>query len=148
VVQQSYSGLRPHACVIALNDILQAVHLIPVYKGHRHSIDRTLHFSETLNNRDFRRFYVNHYIDHVMLRWALGLYLSNLTKMWLAKVTSGKSLSGSLSTPGHLRDVADLKKSVATARESVLDVSSLKAKSGKRGREASGLLGRHKGGSQ
>jgi hypothetical protein len=74
--------------------------------------------------------------------------LSNLTKMWLAKVTSGKSLSGSLSTPSRLRGVADLKKSVATARESVLDVSSLKAKSGKRGREESGLLGRHKGGSQ
>ena len=64
VVRRSYSGSRPHARVISLNDILRAVHLIPVYKEHRHSIDRTLHFSGTLDNRDFRRFYVNHYIDH------------------------------------------------------------------------------------
>jgi hypothetical protein len=42
-----------------------------------------------------------------------------------------RSLSGSLSTPSHLRDVADLRKPVATAQESVLDVSSLKAKSEK-----------------
>jgi hypothetical protein len=61
---------------------------------------------------------------------------------------SGESLSGSLSTPSHLRGVADLKKSVTTARESVLDVSSLKAKSERRGREEGGLLGCHKGGSQ
>jgi hypothetical protein len=58
-----------------------------------------------------------------------------LTKMWLAKVTSGESLSRSLNTPSCLRGVADLRKSVATARESVLDVSSLKAKSEKRERE-------------
>jgi hypothetical protein len=64
VVWRSYSGSCPHAHVIALNDILRAVHLIPVYKGHRHSIDWTLHFSETLDNHDFHRFYVNHYIDH------------------------------------------------------------------------------------
>jgi hypothetical protein len=43
------------------------------------------------------------------------------------------SLSGSLSTPSHLRDVANFSsKSAATARESVLDVSSLKAKSGRK----------------
>jgi hypothetical protein len=35
-------------------------------------------------------------------------------------------------------------KSVATARESVLDVSSLKAKSERKEIEGSGLLGRHK----
>jgi hypothetical protein len=59
------------------------------------------------------------------------------------------SLSGSLSTPSCLRGVADfLSKSVATARESVLDVSSLKAKSERKGIEESGLLGCHKGGSQ
>jgi hypothetical protein len=59
------------------------------------------------------------------------------------------SLSGSLSTPSCLRDVADLSKSVATAQESVLDVSSLMAKSEKGGGiEESGLLGRHKSGSQ
>jgi hypothetical protein len=58
------------------------------------------------------------------------------------------SLSGSLSTPSRLRDVANLRKPAATARESVLDVSSLKAKSERKGIEASGLLGRHKCGSQ
>jgi hypothetical protein len=44
------------------------------------------------------------------------------------------SLSGSLSAPSCLRDVADLRKSAATAQESVLNVSSLKAKS-ERGRD-------------
>jgi hypothetical protein len=39
-------------------------------------------------------------------------------------------------------------RSVATARESVLDVSSLKAKSERKGMKESGLLGRHKCGSQ
>jgi hypothetical protein len=58
------------------------------------------------------------------------------------------SLSGSLSTPSRLRDVANLRKSVATAQESVLDVSSLKAKSEKEGVEESGLSGRRKCGSQ
>jgi hypothetical protein len=58
------------------------------------------------------------------------------------------SLSGSLSTPGHLRDVADLRKSVATAQESILNISSLKAKSERKGVEESGLSGRHKYGSQ
>jgi hypothetical protein len=61
---------------------------------------------------------------------------------------SGESLSRSLSTPSHLKDVANLRKSAATAQESVLDISSLKAKSGREGIEESGLLGHHKGGSQ
>jgi hypothetical protein len=39
------------------------------------------------------------------------------------------SLSGSLSTPSRLRDVADLSKPAATTQESVLDISSLRAKS-------------------
>jgi hypothetical protein len=39
-------------------------------------------------------------------------------------------------------------KSVATAQESILDISSLKAKSGRKGIEESGLLGHHKCGSQ
>jgi hypothetical protein len=39
-------------------------------------------------------------------------------------------------------------RSVATARESVLDVSSLKAKSERKGMKESGLLGCHKCGSQ
>jgi hypothetical protein len=46
------------------------------------------------------------------------------------------------------KDVANLRKSVATARESVLDVSSLKAKSERKRIEESGLLGCHKCGSQ
>jgi hypothetical protein len=59
------------------------------------------------------------------------------------------SLSESLSTLSRLRDVADLRKSAATARGSVLDVSSLRAKSEKGGGvEEGGLLGRRKGGSQ
>jgi hypothetical protein len=58
------------------------------------------------------------------------------------------SLSRSLSTPNCLRDVADLRKSAATAREPVLDVSFLKAKSERKGIEESGLLDHHKGGSQ
>jgi hypothetical protein len=58
------------------------------------------------------------------------------------------SLSRSLSTPSRLRDVADLRKSVATARESILDISSLKAKSEKKGIKENGLLGHHKCGSQ
>jgi hypothetical protein len=52
--------------------------------------------------------------------------------MWLAKVTSGDPLSGSLGTPSRLRGVANLRKSVATAQESVLDVSSLRTKSERR----------------
>jgi hypothetical protein len=52
-------------------------------------------------------------------------------------------------TPSHLRDVADLRKPVTTARESVLDVSPLNAKSGRREvRRGGGLLGHHKCGSQ
>jgi hypothetical protein len=39
-------------------------------------------------------------------------------------------------------------KSVATAQESVLNVSFLKAKSGRKGIERGGLLDHHKGGSQ
>jgi hypothetical protein len=58
------------------------------------------------------------------------------------------SLSGSLSTPGHLRDVTDSRESVVTVRESVLDISSLTAKSERKEVEGSGLLGRHKCGSQ
>jgi hypothetical protein len=58
------------------------------------------------------------------------------------------SLSGSLSTPSRLRDVANLRKSVATAQESVLGISSLKAKPEMKGIEESGLLGRHECGSQ
>jgi hypothetical protein len=50
------------------------------------------------------------------------------------------SLSGSLSTPSRLRGVADLRKSAATARESVLDVSSLKAKSERKGVEKEWLI--------
>jgi hypothetical protein len=42
------------------------------------------------------------------------------------------------------KDVANLKKSATTAREPVLDVSYLKAKSGREGIEESGLLGCHK----
>ena len=64
MVRRSYAGSCPHARVIVLNDILQAIHLIPVYKGHHDPIHQTLHFTGTLDNRDFHRFYVNHYIDH------------------------------------------------------------------------------------
>jgi hypothetical protein len=58
------------------------------------------------------------------------------------------SLGGSLSTPSHPIDVTGLSKPAVTARESVLDVSSLKAKSERKGIEEGGLLGHHKGGSQ
>jgi hypothetical protein len=57
------------------------------------------------------------------------------------------SSSGSLTTPSRL-EMLPTSESVATARESVLDVSSLKAKSERKGIEESGLLGRHKEGSQ
>jgi hypothetical protein len=59
-----------------------------------------------------------------------------------------KSVSGSLSTPSHLRDVADLRKSATTARESILNISFLKAKSERKEIKGGGLLGRHKDGSQ
>jgi hypothetical protein len=58
------------------------------------------------------------------------------------------SLSRSLDAPSRLRDVADLRKPAATARESILDISSLKAKSERKKIEESGLLGHHKCGSQ
>jgi hypothetical protein len=64
IVKRAMQGNQPRARVIALHDILRAVHLIPVFsdggaipKGYNHE-------SILTDYKRFKRFYVNKYIDH------------------------------------------------------------------------------------
>ncbi|KAH9026440.1 hypothetical protein EDB85DRAFT_2074917 [Lactarius pseudohatsudake] len=50
----------PPTTILHLNNIVQGVHLLPVF-GHEH-VSQTLSFTDTLNR--FTRFYVNKYTDH------------------------------------------------------------------------------------
>ena len=54
---------RPHARVIPISDILRAVHLIPVFFDLP-PLSKNLKHTECLDYRQFRRFYVNRFIDH------------------------------------------------------------------------------------
>ena len=64
LVKRAMQGNRPRTRVVALHNILRAVHLIPVFsdgggipKGYDHESILTDH-------KRFKRFYVNKYIDH------------------------------------------------------------------------------------
>jgi hypothetical protein len=48
--------------VIHLGTIIQAAHLLPVFKNEPELVSRDLFFSDTLDK--FQKFYVNKYIDH------------------------------------------------------------------------------------
>ena len=67
IVKRAMRGGQPRAYVIPLNDILQAVHLIPVFSklGTSKRIPKKYKHKLTLDDRQlFKLFYVNRFVDH------------------------------------------------------------------------------------
>ena len=60
-VEPSYIGNKPHLCIIHIDMIYRAAHLIPVYWTSRF-IAWSLTMNKTLDI--FNRFYVNKFVDH------------------------------------------------------------------------------------
>jgi len=66
IVKRAMRRSLPRARVVPLNDILRAVHLIPVFSqlGTKH-IPKKYKHEDTLNDHKlFKQFYVNKFIDH------------------------------------------------------------------------------------
>ena len=66
IVKRAMRRSIPRAHVIPLNNILWAVHLIPVFSQlHAKHIPKKYKHEDMLNNRHlFKQFYVNKFIDH------------------------------------------------------------------------------------
>jgi hypothetical protein len=67
IVKRAMRGGQPRARVIPLNDILRAVHLIPVFSelGTSKTIPKKYKHELTLDDRQlFKLFYVNRFVDH------------------------------------------------------------------------------------
>jgi hypothetical protein len=63
VIEPDYTAEgAPLTAVIHLDTIIQAAHLLPVFKNEPQLVSRDICFSDTLDK--FQTFYVNKYIDH------------------------------------------------------------------------------------
>ena len=65
IVKRAMRGSLPRARVIPLNDILRAVHLIPVFSHLGKTIPKKYKHESTLDDRQlFKWFYVNKFVDY------------------------------------------------------------------------------------
>ena len=60
VVTPNYSGMKHNVSVIHIDNIIRAVHLLPIF--NQQPLPHTLNYTKTLDS--FRGFYVNKYIDY------------------------------------------------------------------------------------